>query len=309
MNLGSGFPALSKRGSVIASEEGRWQRMANDLERNLHFLKQQHRETLAQLHLEVDSLKRKNKELNYKLIMHPILQKTSEEDPFLSKTSIPQSPRELKITTEKEFEEKEMEDRRESDEGEEEKDEFGAKAAIENPLKESFKREPDVVERSSPPSPASPSPQTDPCPLIQKLPRASSNPFLANILPSRSRKPPSLEESEAVIRQLWNINHMQMQELIYLRSCLEDIYRTKRIPEDYTQLSGRFGSSQTSRFPKVKNSPKQCRMLTPLLPAPPLAERAVLPALKQTLGNAFGDRQKRAQALHRKRVGRNTTAL
>ncbi|XP_067329436.1 coiled-coil domain-containing protein 74B-like isoform X3 [Anolis sagrei] len=271
MNLGSGFPALSKRGSVIASEEGRWQRMANDLERNLHFLKQQHRETLAQLHLEVDSLKRKNKE----------------------------------------FEEKEMEDRRESDEGEEEEkeDEFGAKAAIENPLKESFKREPDVVERSSPPSPASPSPQTDPCPLTQKLPRASSNPFLANILPSRSRKPPSLEESEAVIRQLWNINHMQMQELIYLRSCLEDIYRTKRIPEDYTQLSGRFGSSQTSRFPKVKNSPKQCRMLTPLLPAPPLAERAVLPALKQTLGNAFGDRQKRAQALHRKRVGRNTTAL
>lgn len=46
-----------------------------------------------------------------------------------------------------------------------------------------------------------------------KIPSASSNPFLVNVLPSYMRKPPSLEECEVVIRQLWNINHMQMQEV------------------------------------------------------------------------------------------------
>lgn len=45
------------------------------------------------------------------------------------------------------------------------------------------------------------------------LPAASSNPFLVNVLPSHMRKPPTLEECEVVIRQLWNINHMQMQEV------------------------------------------------------------------------------------------------
>lgn len=42
------------------------------------------------------------------------------------------------------------------------------------------------------------------------------------------------------------------------------------------------------------------RMLNPL----PAAERAVLPALKQTLGNAFAERQKRAQAVQRSRLQR-----
>lgn len=46
-----------------------------------------------------------------------------------------------------------------------------------------------------------------------RIPAASSNPFLVNVLPSYMRKPPSLEECEVVIRQLWNINHMQMQEV------------------------------------------------------------------------------------------------
>ncbi|KAH0618321.1 hypothetical protein JD844_017411, partial [Phrynosoma platyrhinos] len=132
-----------------------------------------------------------------------------------------------------------------------------------------------------------------------RIPAASSNPFLASVLPSCMRKPPTLEECEAVIRQLWNINHMQMQELMYLRSCLEDIHRTRRIPEDY-RLAGHIGNSQTTRLPRMKNAPKQCRMMTPL----PAAERAVLPALKQTLGNAYAERQKRAQAVQQKRLHR-----
>ncbi|KAM3826102.1 coiled-coil domain-containing protein 74B [Vipera latastei] len=135
-----------------------------------------------------------------------------------------------------------------------------------------------------------------------RIPAASSNPFLVNVLPSYMRKPPSLEECEVVIRQLWNINHMQMQELMYLRSCLDDIHKTKRIPEDY-MLAGQLGSQESTKLPRVRNAPKKCRILTPL----PAAERAVLPALKQTLGNAFAERQKRAQAVQRNRLHR--TAL
>ncbi|KAK9391417.1 coiled-coil domain-containing protein 74B-like [Crotalus adamanteus] len=135
-----------------------------------------------------------------------------------------------------------------------------------------------------------------------RIPAASSNPFLVNVLPSYMRKPPSLEECEVVIRQLWNINHMQMQELMYLRSCLDDIHKTKRIPEDY-MLAGQLGSQESTKLPRMRNAPKKCRILTPL----PAAERAVLPALKQTLGNAFAERQKRAQAVQRNRLHR--TAL
>ncbi|XP_076126626.1 uncharacterized protein LOC143106271 isoform X1 [Alosa pseudoharengus] len=39
------------------------------LEKDVSFLQQQHRETLGKLHQEIDSLKRENKELQYKLIM------------------------------------------------------------------------------------------------------------------------------------------------------------------------------------------------------------------------------------------------
>uniref|UniRef100_A0A670JUC5 Uncharacterized protein n=1 Tax=Podarcis muralis TaxID=64176 RepID=A0A670JUC5_PODMU len=122
-----------------------------------------------------------------------------------------------------------------------------------------------------------------------KIPAASSNPFLVTVLPSYMRKPPTLEECEVVIRQLWNINHMQMQEVRLLA------------------LLGPTKAGKSSLFkcrlqydrPTLFSS----RILTPL----PAAERAVLPALKQTLGNAFAERQKRTQAVQRNRLHR--TAL
>uniref|UniRef100_K7FMX7 Coiled-coil domain containing 74A n=1 Tax=Pelodiscus sinensis TaxID=13735 RepID=K7FMX7_PELSI len=133
-----------------------------------------------------------------------------------------------------------------------------------------------------------------------QVPPASSNPFLVNVLPSHIRKPPTLEECEIVIHQLWNINHMQAQELMYLKSYLEDIHKNKRIPEDYL-LASQIGNKEVSRLPRMlKDTAKKCLILTPL----PAAERAVLPALKQTLGNRFAERQKRTQAIQRSRLRR-----
>uniref|UniRef100_A0A8C0IME0 Coiled-coil domain containing 74A n=1 Tax=Chelonoidis abingdonii TaxID=106734 RepID=A0A8C0IME0_CHEAB len=129
-----------------------------------------------------------------------------------------------------------------------------------------------------------------------QVPPASSNPFLVSVLPSHIRKPPTLEECEIVIHQLWNINHMQAQELMYLKSYLEDIHKNKRIPEDYLESDLKLSHYQSFLSSTLIFS----LILTPL----PAAERAVLPALKQTLGNSFAERQKRTQAIQRSRLRR-----
>uniref|UniRef100_A0A8C8VII2 Uncharacterized protein n=1 Tax=Pelusios castaneus TaxID=367368 RepID=A0A8C8VII2_9SAUR len=129
-----------------------------------------------------------------------------------------------------------------------------------------------------------------------QVPPVSSNPFLVNVLPSHIRKPPTLEECEIVIHQLWNINHMQAQELMYLKSYLENIHKNKRIPEDYLESDFKASRFLSFLYPTLIYS----LIVTPL----PAAERAVLPALKQTLGNSFAERQKRMQAIQRSRLRR-----
>ncbi|XP_015272207.1 PREDICTED: coiled-coil domain-containing protein 74A-like isoform X2 [Gekko japonicus] len=291
----------------------RWGR-TDGLERSVAFLQQQHAETLAQLHQEVERLKRQNKDLQYKLIMQPALQKHDSHSTIPSakpcQSSSPVEKVDLspkaanKEDSAKPVEKKQMsEELTDNMESAEEaativmqKDAETLHSVLETPAEMPPSRETEVCDRMTSPIPI-PSPRQTKNGEV-KIPAASSNPFLVNVLPSYMRKPPTLEECEVVIRQLWNVNHMQMQELMYLRSCLEDIHKTKRIPEDY-MLTGKLGNQDTTRLPRVKNVPKKW-ILTPL----PAAERAVLPALKQTLGNAFAERQKRAQAAQRNRLHR-----
>ncbi|KAM6423597.1 coiled-coil domain-containing protein 74B isoform 2-T2 [Liasis olivaceus] len=286
-------------------------REAPELERSLYFLQQQHGETLRQLHQEIDRLKRRNQDLQYRLIMHPLIQQAG----FLSADAEGSSARKsrgkraggLKVA-EGPREDSEDPGQEPADgeppageeDAEREREPAGLRPEPEEvPAEAAPARDTAVCDRTTSPIPYPPSSQSRNGEV--KIPAASSNPFLVNVLPSCMRKPPSLEECEVVIRQLWNINHMQMQELMYLRSCLDDIHKTKRIPEDY-MLAGQLGSQESTKLPRVRNAPKKW-VLTPL----PAAERAVLPALKQTLGNAFAERQKRAQAIQRNRLHR--TAL
>ncbi|XP_053225787.1 coiled-coil domain-containing protein 74B isoform X2 [Podarcis raffonei] len=306
-----------------------WRRAATDLERSLKFMQAQYAETLQKLHEEIDVLKRQNKDLNYKLIMNPILQRKDHSSSNLPSKSQPGSSAPGKTSAglkmvapaakEEHREQGSEELEKKPVSGEFMMDETSAEEEIIEkevdrvmwkeledfrpeqetvPEEAPHPREADVCDRMTSPIPFS-SGQSRAGDV--KIPAASSNPFLVTVLPSYMRKPPTLEECEVVIRQLWNINHMQMQELMYLRSCLEDIHKTKRIPEDY-MLAGHVGNQEVTRLPKVKNGPKKW-ILTPL----PAAERAVLPALKQTLGNAFAERQKRTQAVQRNRLHR--TAL
>ncbi|XP_053135190.1 coiled-coil domain-containing protein 74B-like isoform X2 [Hemicordylus capensis] len=338
-------PVGSSRWGAAAAAAARTPEVA-ELERSLQFLQQQHADTLGQLHREIDRLQRQNKDLQYRLIMNPAFQNT-DSDPGSSKVrsrgsslkvafslkGVVAPPAEVAAAAEEEEEEEEygkavaangedllgfegLEEQEvsseftkeeESLEGEEEGP--GVPEELKAPsLKQEVTppRETAICERTVEVCDRATSPIDFPSPSQSgvgevKIPSASSNPFLANVLPSHMRKPPTLEECEVVIRQLWNINHMQVQELMYLRSCLEDIHRTKRIPDDY-MLAGQLGSHTTTRLPRVKNVPRKW-LLNPL----PAAERAVLPALKQTLGNAFAERQKRTQAVQRNRL--NRTAL
>ncbi|XP_043385362.1 coiled-coil domain-containing protein 74B isoform X1 [Chelonia mydas] len=279
-------------------------KLVMDLERSLKFLQQQHAETLTKLHEEIEYLKRENKELHYKLIMNQSLQlkgdnltptlfdkSLSRQGSAVSRYSLTNrqqmdQPKKQKLNTEEQV--------ISVVQGEPEP----PCPKVEKPQEEVFSREDrEVSDKITSPVLSLPSQIRS---GHAQVPPASSNPFLVNVLPSHIRKPPTLEECEIVIHQLWNINHMQAQELMYLKSYLEDIHKNKRIPEDYL-LASQIGNQEVSRLPKMlKGTSKKCLIITPL----PAAERAVLPALKQTLGNSFAERQKRTQAIQRSRLRR-----
>ncbi|XP_017376389.1 coiled-coil domain-containing protein 74B isoform X3 [Cebus imitator] len=119
-------------------------------------------------------------------------------------------------------------------------------------------------------------------------------------LPPYLRKPTTLQQCEVLIRQLWNANLLQAQELQHLKSLLEGSQRPQVVPEEAGSSSPR--DQEAMQFPKVstKSLPKKCLLLSPM----PVAERAILPALKQTLKNNFAERQKRLQAMQKRRLHR-----
>ncbi|KAH0618325.1 hypothetical protein JD844_017415 [Phrynosoma platyrhinos] len=92
MQPGSGFLP-----HIPPPEEGSWWRVPLDLEQRVHFIERQHGEALAKLHEEVEHLKRENKELHYRLIMHPVLQKIPDPSPsgktYHRGVSVSKSPR------------------------------------------------------------------------------------------------------------------------------------------------------------------------------------------------------------------------
>uniref|UniRef100_A0A2I3TNU5 Coiled-coil domain containing 74B n=1 Tax=Pan troglodytes TaxID=9598 RepID=A0A2I3TNU5_PANTR len=103
-------------------------------------------------------------------------------------------------------------------------------------------------------------------------------------------------QCEVLIRELWNTNLLQTQELQHLKSLLEGSQRPQAAPEEAS-----FPRDQeATHFPKVstKSLSKKCL-------SPPVAERAILPALKQTPKNNFAERQKRLQAMQKRRLHRS----
>ncbi|XP_052596020.1 coiled-coil domain-containing protein 74B isoform X2 [Peromyscus californicus insignis] len=120
-------------------------------------------------------------------------------------------------------------------------------------------------------------------------------------LPPHLRKPTTVQQCEVVIRQLWNANLLQAQELQHLKSLLEGNQRSKTAAEEAGLGSPK--DQESMQFPRVtaKGLSKKCLILSPM----PAAERAILPALKQSLKNNFAERQKRLQVVQSRRLHRS----
>ncbi|XP_064378274.1 coiled-coil domain-containing protein 74B-like isoform X6 [Dromaius novaehollandiae] len=239
-------------------------------ERGLAFLRQQHAEMLAELHEEIEYLKRENRDLHYKLIMNQSAQPRGNST--ASQHSLKQRLRKKKSR----------------------KHEQSAEECVVQVAPGKSELRSQCMEKLTEEVP----------PRTTQIPAASSSSFLVNALPSWGLKPPTLGECQVVIRQLWSINQMQAQQIVYLKSCLENIHKTKRISGDYL-ITSQIGNPEVTRLPKLshKDAPRKCLMAAPV----PITEKTILPPLKQTLGNSFVERQKRTQAIQRSRLHR--TAL
>ncbi|PNI12945.1 CCDC74B isoform 4 [Pan troglodytes] len=261
-----------------------------DLEKSLQFLQQQHSEMLAKLHEEIEHLKRENKDLRYKLIMN----QTSQKKDSLSTSSF-QSVKSISNSG-----------KARPQPGSFNKQD--SKADV--PQKADLEEEP-LLHNS----------KLDKVPGVQGQARkekaeasnagaacmgnsqhqgrqigAGAHPPM--ILPLPLRKPTTLRQCEVLIRELWNTNLLQTQELQHLKSLLEGSQRPQAAPEEAS-----FPRDQeATHFPKVstKSLSKKCLLLSP-----PVAERAILPALKQTPKNNFAERQKRLQAMQKRRLHRS----
>ncbi|XP_051006590.1 coiled-coil domain-containing protein 74B [Acomys russatus] len=270
-----------------------------DLEKSLQFLQQQHSETLVKLHEEIEHLKRENKDLHYKLIMNEKPQKKGS----ISTASL-HSGKSISNSTVSANSQGKTRPHPSSKKQE---------------LKSDALQKTDLEEHSL--SSAAHSSRLDRVPGAQGQAKdedaeASNSgatlvggshgrqgtgmaPLLS--LPPHLRKPTTVQQCEVVIRQLWNANLLQAQELQHLKSLLEGNQRPKAAAEEAGLGSPK--DQESMQFPRVatKSLTKKCLILSPM----PAAERGILPALKQSLKSNFAERQKRLQVVQSQRLHRS----
>ncbi|KAI5929914.1 Coiled-coil domain-containing protein 74B [Manis javanica] len=244
---------------------GEAQKRILDLEKSLQFLQRQHSEMLVQLHEEIEHLKRDNKDLHYRLIMN---QKPPKRANSQGKgRAQPSSPKkqDSKADTPQKM-------------GLEEGPPAAAmlhNSKLDKALGVQRQAKDEDVEA---PNPAAT--------LLSGGQHKGKQP---SSLPPLLHKP-TIQQCEVVIRQLWNANLLQAQELQHLRTLLGRSQGPKEArpssPRDQEALH-----QGALRVP-TKGVSKTCLILSQM----PVGERAILPALKQTLKSSFAERQRRLQA-------------
>ncbi|XP_032167028.1 coiled-coil domain-containing protein 74B-like isoform X4 [Mustela erminea] len=298
------------------------QKRVLDLEKSLQFLQQQHSETLVKLHEEIEYLKRENKDLHYKLIMSQKPKKGSiSSSSFHSIKSVSNSTsadpgrlrRGFSMPT------------------------VTALAAVNSQGKArtqlSFSKRQDSkadvpqkmdLEEETPVAALFHNSKLDKAPGMQGPAKEEEGETSSAVvsstagnqhkgkqppamsLPPYLRKPTTIQQCEVIIRQLWNANLLQAQELQHLKALLEENQRPKAAPEEPGPSSPKDqealhpGAMQLPKVP-TKGVPKKCLILSPM----PVAERSILPALKQTLKSNFAERQKRLQVVQNRRLHRS----
>ncbi|KAL2099771.1 hypothetical protein ACEWY4_004165 [Coilia grayii] len=253
-------PALSDSEMRVAS-----------LERDIQFLHQQHSHTLKHLHAEKDYLKRQNKELHFQLTMEP-LKSCRKGSSYRSPRPQPEGQRFLP--------ERGIMLEHDPDLPQEK---IGLSGPPGNPA--------DPAGSAKGPHPSSGSE------LMGGL-ITSLQPLMIHCSPSQPPRPPTLQECEVIIRQLYNANSLQSQEIMHIKAVLKDIIFSKKItPENYIITKAYLGSGErypvdTARFPNLplRQLPKRIRVSQVSL-----AKRVILPALRQSQGMNIAERQRRTQ--------------
>ncbi|XP_036209241.1 coiled-coil domain-containing protein 74B-like isoform X3 [Myotis myotis] len=281
---------------------GEAQKRVLDLEKSLQFLQQQHSETLVKLHEEIDHLKRENKELHYKLIMNQksIKRGSINNSNFQAVKPIPNSV--MSANSQNKARPQPSSKKTDSKTDALQKTDLEEKTSAAALLHSSKLDKAPVAHRPSRDEAETFYPDaTSVAGSQHKSKQVMGVPRLMN-LPPHLRKPTSLQQCEVVIRQLWNANLLQAQELQHLRSLLERTQKSSQAASEEAAPSSPNDQEamQLSKVP-TKGVSRKCLILSPI----PVSERAILPALKQTLKNNFAERQKRLQVVQSRRLHRS----
>ncbi|XP_014320515.1 coiled-coil domain-containing protein 74B isoform X1 [Myotis lucifugus] len=306
---------------------GEAQKRVLDLEKSLQFLQQQHSETLVKLHEEIDHLKRENKELHYKLIMNQksIKRGSITNSNFQAVKPIPNSV--MSASSQNKARAQPSSKKTDSKTDASQKTDLEEKTSAAALLHSSKLDKAPVAQRPSRDEVETFNPDATWVAGSQhKSKQVMGVPRLMN-LPPHLRKPTSLQQCEVVIRQLWNANLLQAQEvrlgwwgaalaalqpwppcllpvfqLQHLKSLLERTRKSSRAASEEAAPSSPNDQEamQLSKVP-TKGVSRKCLILSPI----PVSERAILPALKQTLKNNFAERQKRLQVVQSRRLHRS----
>ncbi|KAL0965417.1 hypothetical protein UPYG_G00281040 [Umbra pygmaea] len=249
------------------------------LRRNIEFLQLEHKDTLQKLHAEIDNLRRDNKELQYKLIMEPskLLRTGSSRR---CKKNLTEAQKQSVIYLER---------------------------SLQNTCPS---RVPGL--RSTAGDIEGMSHTTKTAGVGRHDHKSSKwgglitslQPLQVHSSPSHPPRVPTLPECEIIIQQLYNANSLQSQEIIHVKSVLQDIVFNKKItPEIYTLTKAYLADSTSKvdvlRFPQLAQLPK--RMCGDHARG---TDMVVLPALTQSLSSNMAVIQKRTQAVQRGRLRR-----
>ncbi|XP_026905499.2 coiled-coil domain-containing protein 74B isoform X2 [Acinonyx jubatus] len=264
------------------------QKRVVDLEKSLQFLQQQHSETLVKLHEEIEHLKRENKDLHYKLIMNQKPKEANSQGKARPRPSFS----------------KKQDSKTDSPPKTDLEEKTPAAALFHNSKRDQapgVQGQANACSRDEEVETSSAA-----APWVAGSQHKGKQPPVMN-LPLHLRKPTTLQQCEVVIRQLWNANLLQAQELQHLKALLEgNLRRPKAASEEARPSSPKDqealhqGAMQLPKVP-TKGIPEKCLILSPM----PVAERPILPALKQTLKSNFAERQKRLQVVQRRRLHRS----
>ncbi|XP_068609454.1 coiled-coil domain-containing protein 74B [Brachionichthys hirsutus] len=257
-----------------ASRHGDTDPRVASLRRNIRFLQQQHDGTLEKLHAEIEHLRRENKELQYKLIMEPL--KSSRKGIACSQQSMIPPTQESDVR-------------------------LGL--WVEEPLSNTWSSL-DQATSTRDGDNSLGSAGRGRGPEVKGGLITSLQPLRIQSGPLHPPRAPTLRECEAIIRQLYNANSLQSQDVVGVKALLRDIVMNKKItPENYI-LTKAYLVDGTRKFSEEKELPKLGLQTFPQKSSGPPQSGVVLPALKQSLSSTVAERQRRTRAVQRSRLKR-----